>query len=480
MSNDRQAGKSSTPRREITILKNSLSFESLPLKVELLKNLNELNFTKITPIQKEALPIVLKGLDLMAQAKTGSGKTATFGLGILNSLKQTDLHIQSLILCPTRELAEQVAKEIRTLARLLKNVRILTICGGTFEIHQMKSLSHGAHIVVGTPGRVLRLLTKKALFLEHTQAFILDEADKMLDMGFHDDIIKIKSHLPSPVHTMLFSATFPKEIKELSKTIQTNPVDVKVDIEHDENIINQTFFEVTRHQDKFFVLLKILKTYRPERLIVFCKTKQITDNVAKLLNKEGVFAGAIHGDLQQNERTNVLTKFSNRSLSVLVATDVAARGIDIQELEAVINYDLPFEPEMYTHRIGRTGRAGKTGLAFTLFLEKERFRLEEIEKITNSKCPIEDLSTLSSSESYDLLPPMKTMYVSGGKKDKLRPGDILGALLGEAKLGPHDVGDISILNVISFVAIKKDSILMAIERLGKSKIKNRKFKVGLA
>ena len=456
---------------------NSPSFKSLPLKKELLKTLDDLNFAVMTPVQEKALPVILQGVDVMAQAKTGSGKTAAFALPILNSLIQEELHVQSLILCPTRELAEQVAKEIRTLARLLKNIRVLTLCGGVSEHHQIKSLSHGAHIIVGTPGRVLKLLSKKHLDMKNAKSFILDEADKMQDMGFYDDIQKVKEHLPFPIHTMLFSATFPQEIKELSKEIQNGAVDIKIDIQHDESIIRQEFYRVSRHKDKFSALLKILGRYQAQRQIIFCNTKQVTDNVAKFLNERGIFTGAIHGDLEQNERTKVLTKFSNKSLSVLVATDVAARGLDIQNLEAVINYDLPYEAEVYTHRIGRTGRAGKSGLAASFFLEREQFRLDEIQGFTNAQCEGTDLS---SSETYDILPPMRTMYVSGGKKDKLRPGDLLGALVGEAKLDPGDVGDISILNVISFVAIKEASIKTAIDRLSQGKIKNKKFKVGLA
>ncbi len=456
------------------------TFAKLPLKQELLKNLEELNYATMTPIQEQGLPIVLEGHNIIAQAKTGSGKTAVFGLGILNFLDISITNAQSLILCPTRELAEQVAKEIRKLARVLKNVKVVTLCGGVAEIHQEKSLSYGAHILVGTPGRVLRLLSKHKLNFENVEMFVLDEADRMLDMGFYDDIMDIASHVPHHRQTLLFSATYPDGIEKLSRKIQKNPIEVKVDTEHKENIINQTFYEVEKHQDKNLALLKILGEYKPNRLIVFCKTKQITKDVAIFLNKHDIYAEGIHGDLQQNERTTVLTKFSNKSLSILVATDVAARGLDIDDLAAVINYDLPINPEMYVHRIGRTGRAGKNGLAFNLFIQKNNYKLDEIKEYTHKECKLEDISKLSSENKYDLIPPMKTMYISGGKKNNLRPGDILGALVGEAQLAPKDVGDISIFSVFSYVAIKTEKINQAINKLKSGKIKNKNFKVGLA
>ncbi|MCK5883272.1 MAG: ATP-dependent RNA helicase DbpA [Bacteriovoracaceae bacterium] len=453
-------------------------FEQYPLKKELLRNLEELKFHTMTPIQARSLPAVLEGIDIIAKAKTGSGKTAAFGLGVLNTLDSSSSSIQSLILCPTRELAEQVAKEIRSLARMMKNVKVLTICGGSSEFYQEKSLSYGAHIIVGTPGRILRLLKKETLDFSGLNSFILDEADRMLDMGFNDDIMRIESHLPTDRQTMLFSATFPEGISELSETIQKNAIEVSVDVEHSVDSIDQMFYELERHQDKNDCLLKILATFQPERSLVFCKTKQITADLADFLVKSGIKAAGIHGDLMQNERTSVLTKFSNQSLSVLVATDVAARGLDIQDLPAVINFDLPSDPEVYVHRIGRTGRAGKTGLALSLYITKNQFRVEAIEEFTGNEFTISELNTLSDTDSYNLLPPMQTMYVSGGKKNKLRPGDIVGALVGEAGLSSDDIGDISILPMVSFVAVKRDQIDHAVDSLRAGKIKNRKFKIG--
>jgi len=458
----------------------SKKFEELPLKVNLIKNLSKLDYKLMTPIQEKSLPIVLDGKDIIAQAKTGSGKTAAFGLGLLNSLDVSNKAIQSFIMCPTRELADQVAKELRKLARMLPNVKILTLTGGSSEHHQERSLSHSAHIVVGTPGRVLRLLNKKTLSLHKVNTLVLDEADRMLDMGFYDDILKIISFIPEERQTLLFSATFPDEIKELSESLQHEAVQVKVDSEHTTSSIKQVFYELEGHQDKEEALLKVLGKYKPERLIVFCKTKQITKSVANLLKNHGICAEGIHGDLEQNDRTTILTMFSNRSLSVLVATDVAARGLDISDLEAVVNFDMPNNAEVYVHRVGRTGRAGQSGQAFSFYVPQEDNKVESIEDLTKCNIVKEDVYNLSSDHKYDLMPPMHTMYISGGKKDKLRPGDILGALTGEAKINSKDVGDISILNIVSYVAIKNDYIDQAIERLNNGKIKNRKFRVGLA
>ncbi|MEX1100258.1 MAG: ATP-dependent RNA helicase DbpA [Bacteriovoracaceae bacterium] len=454
-------------------------FQTLALKPELVKNLADLKFTRMTPVQEKALPYILEGHNVLAQAKTGSGKTAAFALGCLNELDVSNLAPQSLILCPTRELAEQVAKETRTLARQMKNVRVLTLVGAVAQYHQEKSLEHGAHIIVGTPGRVLRLLKSDLINTSQIKNFVLDEADKMLDMGFNNDIIEIVSFLTNRKQTMLFSATFPDSIKHLAKSVQENPKEIKIDNETDPADIKQVFYEVSRHQDKNAALLKALGELQPERFIVFCKTKQITDDVAKFLNKSGVVAAAIHGDLEQNERTAVLTKFSNRSLCALVATDVAARGLDIQELEAVINYDLPSDPEVYVHRIGRTGRAGKTGEALSFFIKKNSFKLDAIEEFTGKEVHIKDFSG-EETLPYQMEPPMKTMYIGGGKKNKLRPGDVLGALVGEAGLEADAVGDINILNIITLVAVKKECLSQAIQKLQVGKIKNRKFKVGQA
>ncbi len=458
----------------------SQKFEILPLKQELLVNLSALEFALMTPIQAQSLPALLEGRDVTAQAKTGSGKTAAFGLCILNSLELPSNNLHSLILCPTRELAEQVASEIRMLARTYQNTKVLTLCGGASESLQQRSLASGAHIVVGTPGRVLHHLSRKSLILDSLKVFTLDEADRMLDMGFYEDIIKIVDCLPKKRQTLLFSATYPEHIKLLSSEIQNNALEIKTDITHEADNIEQLFFEVQPSEDKNNFLYKLLCMHRPDRAIVFCRTKKDTNDIAKFLSNRHIYAESLNGDLEQSERTEVLEKFSNRSLSILVATDVAARGLDIEDLAAVINFNMPTDAESYVHRIGRTGRAGKKGMVFSFFNAIEQDKLKEIEHLTLKDCIIRDTSKLTYTKKYDLVPPMQTMFISGGKKDKLRPGDIVGALVGEAKIDANHIGNIAIKNSFSYVAIKSESIEQAIQKLSRARIKKKKFKVGFA
>lgn len=456
----------------------SKKFAELNLKPELLESLKILNFKEMTPIQEESLPCILESKDVIAQAKTGSGKTAAFGLGLLESLDLTNENLQGLIICPTRELAEQVANQIRKLSSALANVKVLSLCGGVPESVQEKSLIAKPHIAVGTPGRILQLLDKGALSVAGLKTFILDEADRMLDMGFTEEITEIIKRLPNKKQSLLFSATYPEDIIALSKTFQNDPVIIKVDTKDVENKIKDVFYEVRPTQDKNNLLYKILSQFKPERTIVFCRTKKETADVADFLSGRNIFCECLNGDLEQRERTEVLTLFSNRSLSVLVATDVAARGLDIKDLNAVINYNMPSGADNYVHRIGRTGRAGKEGLAFSFYNKEEDFRLNLIEELTGNKCVIEDATKLSYSEKFNLIPPMKTIYISGGKKDKLRPGDIVGALTGEAKLSAKDIGDINVQPSFSFVAIKKSRAKKAVESLSKGRIKKKKYKVG--
>ncbi len=454
-------------------------FSTLKLRPELTKNLSEIKFSEMTPIQAASLPLILEGKDIVGQAKTGSGKTASFGLGILNSLDTKRMQTKALVLCPTRELAEQVALELRKLARMIKNVKITTITGGVGYFHQERSLEHGAHIIVGTPGRVMKLIKTQFIETENIESFVLDEADRMLDMGFYDQILEIEKTIPKERQTLLFSATFPENILKLSESIQKEAQKIEVDATHENGDIEQYFYKLDSHKDKSKTVLKLLGEFNPERLIIFCKTKRITDDLADFLNDHDIDAESIHGDLEQNERTKVLTEFSNNSLPILVATDVAARGIDIKGLSAVINFDLPLDTEDYVHRIGRTGRAGEKGLALSLFLEVERDLVDRIKEQVEDECKEVAVETLDESKQYLVKPPMMTIYISGGKKQKLRPGDILGALVKEAGLEPSDVGDISILPIVTYVAIAKEKAQQAVDRLSRGKIKNRNFRVGL-
>lgn len=452
------------------------SFSQLPLSSEVLENLKTLGYDRMTPIQEKALPYILEGKDIIAQAKTGSGKTAAFGLGILNKLNVKDFATQALVLCPTRELAEQVCVELRRLARFTSNVKILSICGGASQFYQERSLEHSAPIIVGTPGRVQRLLKEGFIRLEHVGQFVLDEADRMLDMGFIDDIQNITSYLPKKRQTLLFSATFPEEIIGLCESLQHQPQRVVVDEKHEEHVIEQYFFKLETHREKEGALLKLLSHYAPESSVVFCKTKQLCETVEHFLRDQGLEALAIHGDMEQRERTQVLTKFSNRSCNILVATDVAARGLDIKDLQAVINFDLTPDAEIYVHRIGRTGRAGKNGLALSLLTNEESERLEAIEKFLGASAIVVDLTTLTQG-SLQLKPKMATLLIGGGKKDKVRPGDILGAITGDAGFKGEDVGNITILPTHTYVAIKAEVAHEVFKKLHDVRIKGRKFKI---
>lgn len=453
------------------------SFSSLNIDDRLLTNLDDLGFKSMTPIQKEALPIVVEGRDVIAQAKTGSGKTVAFGLGILNIIDVKQTRAQSLILCPTRELAEQVAKELRMLARKIPNIKVLTITGGKSEYQQERSLSHGAHIVVGTPGRIIKLLKRKVLNLEHVKSYVLDEADRMLDMGFIDDISRISTYVPKERQTLLFSATFPEDIEKLCERLQQDALRVSVDVNHEGSIIKEVFVELSSHKDKMQTLLNVLAHYQAKRFIVFCKTKRISDSVADDLYKKGIVVSSIHGDLEQNERTSVLTMFSNKSLLGIVATDVAARGIDIKDLDLVVNFDLPNDPEVYVHRIGRTGRAGSEGNAVSFLVEQEKENFQKILDYQKSEHQLETSDFFEDGE-YKIEPEMATFYIRGGKKDKLRPGDIVGAIVGEAGIDFKEIGDISITNIMSYVAVSANQIDHVVSCLNNGKIKNRKFKIG--
>ncbi|NTV49776.1 MAG: ATP-dependent RNA helicase DbpA [Geobacteraceae bacterium] len=453
------------------------SFSTLHLKTPMLKNLASLGYAEMTPIQAHTLPLILSGKDVIAKAKTGSGKTAAFGIGLLTHLDVSSSHVQALVICPTRELADQVGKELRRLARFTENIKILTLCGGVPFGPQLSSLEHGAHVVVGTPGRLLDHLRRGSLNLTSMQTLVLDEADRMLDMGFQDEISTIIAATPKKKQTLLFSATYPATIMDLSATFQHGPIEVSVDEAHDENAIEQILYEVDPNE-RTAAVVKILGHYRPESTLVFCNTKVECQEVVAALVKCGFTALAIHGDLEQRERDQVLVLFANKSVSVLVATDVAARGLDIKELSAVINYELPRNPEIHTHRIGRTGRAGEQGLALSLMTAHEARRVQAIENSTGSNMVRGELASLTVTAGGTLTPPMISLCIDGGRKNKLRPGDILGALTGEGGIAGSEVGRIDVLDCQAYVAIVRSSAEQALTCLGRNKIKGRFYKVG--
>ena len=563
-------------------------FSSLKLSPDMLNNLQQLGYHDMTPIQAQSLPYLLKNQDVIAKAKTGSGKTVAFGIGLLSKLKVREYAVQALVLCPTRELADQVTKELRKLARFTRNIKASTLCGGMPFGPQLSSLEHPPHIVVGTPGRIQEHLRKGSLNLNQVNTLVLDEADRMLDMGFQEAILQIIEHTPGPVReyavqalvlcptreladqvtkelrklarftrnikastlcggmpfgpqlsslehpphivvgtpgriqehlrkgslnlnqvntlvldeadrmldmgfqeailqiiehtpanrqTLLFSATYPSSIKQMSSAIQSKPVEVSVEAMHSETNIEQLFFEIQKHEREN-VLLNLLSHYQPESSLIFCNTKRQTQDVADLLSNHGHHALAIHGDLEQKDRDQVLVRFANNSCSILVATDVAARGLDIKNLQAVINFEISRDPEVYVHRIGRTGRAGNSGLALSLFSQDELYKLNAIEDY-QQKSPICDVpaSLYAANNDFTLQPPMVTLQIDGGRKDKVRPGDILGALTGEAGIESKHVGKIDIFERWAYVAIHRAVANRALKSLAAGKIKGRNFRV---
>jgi len=452
------------------------AFSSLPLPPEVLANIQSLGYEVMTPIQAQSIPLVLDGQDLLAQAKTGSGKTAAFAIGLLDKLENQHYQTQALILCPTRELADQVSKEIRRLARAIPNTKVLTLCGGKPFGPQLASLEHKPHIVVGTPGRILKHLQKGSLELINLHTLVLDEADRMLDMGFHEDIMRIIGMMPHERQTLLFSATYPDEIKDISHAIQNDPTSIRVNETTDRNKIRQVFYEIARDQ-RTEKLIALLHHYRPQSSIIFCNRKQQCQDLADILWQKGFHALALHGDLDQNERDRVLVQFSNKSSSILIATDVAARGLDIKDLEAVINFELSPDPEVHIHRIGRTGRAGKEGLALSLFTTSESPKVSAIEKYQDNPVRIDNIAMLKAREHFKLVPPMVTLVINGGRKDKVRPGDLLGALTSNKVILGKQIGKIDIADHVSYVAVERPMSKQALKILSEGKIKGRKFKV---
>ena len=455
---------------------DSTAFASLPLSAAMLANLDALGYASMTPIQAESLPVILKGQDLIAQAKTGSGKTAAFGIGLLNPINPRYFGCQALVLCPTRELADQVAKELRRLARAEDNIKILTLCGGVSLGPQIASLEHGAHIIVGTPGRIQQHLDKGTLVLDGLNTLVLDEADRMLDMGFFDAIASIIGKTPSRRQTLLFSATYPAGIKQLAADFMRNPQQVKVESLHTDNQIEQRFIEIDPQQ-RLEAVTRVLGHYRPQSCVAFCFTKQQCEDVVAHLTAKGIVAQALHGDLEQRDRDQVLTMFANRSSSVLVATDVAARGLDIDGLDMVINVELARDAEIHVHRVGRTGRAGEKGIAVSLVAPAEGHRAQAIEALQKSPLRWDQLDSLKSKGGEPLLPLMSTLCIAAGRKDKLRPGDILGALTGDAGIPGKPVGKIAIFDFQAFVAVERPLAKQAMQRLNSGKIKGRSLKV---
>ncbi|GAB2609863.1 ATP-dependent RNA helicase DbpA [Novilysobacter erysipheiresistens] len=454
-----------------------LAFVALPLSPALLQGVDALGYRTMTPIQQQALPAILDGRDLIGQAPTGSGKTAAFGLGLLHRIDPGKIQTQALVLCPTRELADQVGKQLRKLAVGIPNLKVSVLCGGMPLAPQLASLAtHDPQVVVGTPGRIQELLRKKALHLRGVRTLVLDEADRMLDMGFEEQIREVVGKTPKERQTLLFSATYPEAIRAIGNAMLREPLEVTVESHAEQVPVEQHFFEIDPAR-KTQLLAALLLEYRPESCVVFCNMRRDVDEVAGSLEHYGFTTLALHGDMEQRDRDEVLVRFANRSCSVLVASDVAARGLDVEDLAAVVNYELPTDPDVYVHRIGRTGRAGKGGIALSLCSAREVARAQAIEAIQGKPLQWRRAAPLAGRAAN--VPPaaMATLRIDAGKTDKLRPGDIVGALTGEAGLPVAAIGKIDVFATRSYVAIARDKAGAALSRLREGKIKGRRFRI---
>jgi ATP-independent RNA helicase DbpA len=451
-------------------------FSQLPLSPAMLANLQTLGYLSMTPIQAASLPPALLGKDLIAQAKTGSGKTAAFALPLLANLNPRRFAVQAMVLCPTRELADQVTTEIRRLARAEDNIKVVTLCGGVPLRGQLASLEHGAHIAVGTPGRLMDHLERGSLQLDALSTLVLDEADRMLDMGFFDDIVKVAKQCPKTRQTLLFSATYPEGIAKLAAQFMRDPLTVAVATQHSEGQIEQRWYEV-KDSERLHTVSRVLAHFRPASTLAFCNTKAQCRDLVAVLQAEGFSALALFGELEQRERDQVLVRFANKSCSVLVATDVAARGLDIAQLQAVINVDVTPDAEVHIHRIGRTGRAGESGLAITLASLNEMGSVGRIEQLQGRESDWHPAAELTPASNEPLVPPMVTLHIQGGRKEKIRPGDVLGALTADLGYSREQVGKINVNDWSTYVAVDRDIAEQAASRLNAGRIKGKSVSV---
>jgi len=453
------------------------AFSTTKLSTALLDNLTSLGYMEMTEIQAQSLPLLLEGKDVIAQAKTGSGKTVAFGLGLLHNLDVKRFRVQALVLCPTRELADQVALEIRKLARAIHNIKVLTLCGGAPMGPQIGSLEHGAHIIVGTPGRVEDHIRKNRLSLAELNTLVLDEADRMLDMGFEAPLEYIVANCPDTRQNLLFSATYPKKIEQLVSHLMTAPVKVEVKSNHDHSTINQYFYEVEGNDARINAVERLLYQFQPTSAIIFCNTKLECQSLSDKLSQQGFDCSALHGDLEQKDRDRTLVRFANKSITILIATDVAARGIDVDDVEMVVNYHIAHDPEVHVHRVGRTGRAGKTGVACSLISAKEVHKVIRLEDYLQQTITPKSLPSDSVFKNSIVQATMVTLQIDGGKKNKLRPGDILGGLTANHAIKGDQIGKIKVQATSAFVAVEKSIAKLALKTISEGKMKGRNFRV---
>lgn len=521
----------------------TVRFDELELQPQILRGIKAMGFEEATPIQSQAIPVVMSGSDVIGQAQTGTGKTAAFGIPILQTVDPSNKKTQVIILSPTRELAIQVADEIRALAKYMHGVKVLPVYGGQEISKQIRSLKGGAQIIIGTPGRVMDHLRRRTIRCDHVNKIVLDEADEMLNMGFREDIETILEYIPEPHQTILFSATMPKPILEITKKYQKDAVTIKV-VKKELTVpsIDQFYYDVKR-KEKIDVLSRLLDYYDPKLSLVFCNTKRKVDELTNELQGRGYFAEGLHGDMKQSQRDRVMNNFRKGKTDILVATDVAARGIDVDDVEAVFNYDIPQDDEYYVHRIGRTGRAGRVGKAFTFVVGREVYKLKDIQRYCKTKIyaqPVpslndvtairldkvldeidniiktEDLNRMTriieqklNEEDYTAMDiaaaflkqamgeldqnnnhgqmedfgdtgaeeGMVRLFINIGKKQKVRPGDILGAVAGESGIPGKLVGTIDMYDKYTFVEVPRENAADVLRAMKNTKIKGKTINV---
>ncbi|WP_269518370.1 ATP-dependent RNA helicase DbpA [Alteromonas sp. BMJM2] len=451
------------------------TIKDLDINPAVVKALDAQGIHQLSPIQAQSLPSALQGRDIIGQAQTGSGKTLCFVIPVLENIDVNDFTTQALVLCPTRELADQVAEQFRQAAKQIGNVKVTTLCGGKPMGPQIQSLKHSPHIIVGTPGRIMDHVEKRRITLKNVRFRVLDEADRMLDMGFEDDLRIIFSPMSSKVQTLLFSATFTEQIERVANQYLRDPVSCKVESQDNKPAITQLGYNVLEHT-RVQALKAVLTHYQPKNAIVFCNRKVQVAEVVEELVEEGFSAAGLKGDMEQHERTAVLMQFASDSLQVLVATDVAARGLDIDDIACVINYTVSEEPEVHIHRIGRTARAGAEGMAITLISDDEENSLRKIEVLQQEDIPLKGAQSLRFHKNKITQPEFTCLSLSAGKKQKLRPGDLLGALTKDAGIPGDDIGKIAVQNSASFIAVKQRSVKRAMTQFREGKIKGKRIR----
>jgi len=441
-------------------------FSTLGVDKDVEKHLASLGFTTPTSIQKLSLPISLQNQDLIAQAHTGSGKTLAFSLPILHNVIPKKFNIQALVLAPTRELAAQIAVQIRAVMKYHHNIKVIELCGGTPYKPQVHSLAHRAHIIVGTPGRVLKHLQENNFDTQFINTFVLDEADRMIDMGFIEDMKEIISYLPNTRQTLLFSATYSESIQSIANKFMKTPQIIQIDEEINKPQIEEKFiYSNTKYTD----IVNILNTYLPQSVMIFCNMKIECDELADFLETQEIFPLVLHSDLDQHERNETLVLFSNKSYKILISSDVASRGLDIEQVDLVINYNLPRDTEFYTHRIGRTGRNNKEGVSVSLIDDGQKPYID----LYNEKATLETLEI--STQKYDDNSDFETYIIYGGKKQKVRKGDIVGAFVNELHIEAKNLGHIDLKERASFVAIDKN-VCKQMNPKGQVKIKGKFYR----